>query len=172
MKTALFVFVLAVLAGCTGKALEPAATVTAVPPTPTLKPTRVLLPSEALRREIDEALGESNRGGRKLTDFEYSFEEGSITVVWAADDGFDVRDGIERDLTTVLRLVDGSILPARRYFTSATFAVTDVYGRDREAPVMTAAHTSKELDKVKWENFDHRNIFAIAEAWWVDDVVD
>lgn len=112
--------------------------VTATPRATTVRP---LSPEAALRAAVDDALGESNRGGRKLADVVWRQEEGSVSVTWAADDGFSsglILDGIERDTAAVLGAVADSRLPYGHVFTSVTFAVT-IDGKDSEAEVVSAA---------------------------------
>lgn len=119
----------------------PAAVETAATPTPRPAVVRPLSPEAALRAAVDDALGESNRGGRKLADVVWRQEEGSVSVTWKADDGFSsglILDGIERDTAAVLGAVADSRLPYGHVFTSVTFAVT-VDGVDTEAEVVSAA---------------------------------
>lgn len=111
--------------------------------TPTPRPTvvRPLSPEAALRAAVDDALGESNRGGRKLADVVWRPEEGSVSVTWKADDSFSsslILAGIERDTAAVLEAVADSRFPYGHVFIGVTFAVV-IDGADTEAEVVTAA---------------------------------
>lgn len=140
------------------------------PPKATRRPTRTPLPvspSDALKAEIDELLGESDRGenGRKLT--RLADDGRTLTVEWAAGDNLTVGMAmavIEREAADILRLVDESDVGDGTVRLVVTFPLKDDYGNVKESQVVSADYSRETLGRINWGGLSPSSVFTIADS--------
>lgn len=123
-----------------------------VPPTAAEQPA-------SLEDAIDEALGESNREGRKLTAVD-RFEDGdedNLGVTWKLDDSFSgglILAGAQRDAARILQTIETSGEPYSTVTLAGTFAMQDEAGSPSESVVVQATYDRATLEAIDWEAFN------------------
>ncbi len=147
------------------------ATVTYTPgPTYTPEPTDT--PEEILEANIRQVLGELNRDGDRIHEFEIKeFEiegdnnEDVIFVVFSLNDNLTenmiLRGGMI-DIKKILEVVDFSNIDYSGVIVEGTFSMVDIYGNESEEEVIFASYEKEDIDKINWSNFITDNIFEIA----------
>lgn len=137
-------------------------------PSPTIPPTATLAPLDALKFQIETALGESNRNVPRLTSFDWTESDKVLMIRWAVNDnlGTDlILIGVQTDVTDMLQIIAQSgLLPDYQFVNFVgTFPLQDAFGNVSEERIVTATYDKATVDKINWENFQYPNIFTIAD---------
>lgn len=141
---------------------QPTATHTAEP-TPTWTPTATetpvptiaLSPFDALRANVEEALGSGNRDVPRITSVRYDEMFGIVHVEWALNLGWDeeaLRRSARMDAAKVLKAVHESGLVFDFMNLTASTQTTDSFGVSEETPVVWYTFEYETLQRINWQD--------------------
>lgn len=148
-----------------------------LPSLPTLESIRDLAAAElALQNALDQALGESNRGlGRKLNLFSPGLPglmEDSIIIGWAIDTAETnalIREGMERDTLTVLRVVAESGLDYDAVLIGAKYLMPiEHLNMIDEVEVLTVNYNRETINAIDWDTITPGEIFELADFFIIN----
>jgi len=123
-----------------------------------------------IEQPFAEALGQSNRGVRKLTSVEYNSDTKQLTVVFALDDNLTkeyIRLGGMNDVKRVMEGAHKTTFNWDELIVQGTFTLADQYGNEAELVVLEAKFDRDEIRKIKWGNFRPERIPEVAKTFAV-----
>lgn len=153
--------------------IEPALATTTLPNItliPILAPslTATLEPKIALQEGIIQALGSGNRNLPRLIKISYSDpERGDITIIWTINNNRSqdsIKTGMQMDMINILKAIDQSKFAYIFVVLSGTFSIQDEHGNIVETQVVNLGFNKSAVDKVNWENFQHSDIYDLADT--------
>lgn len=133
-------------------------------PGPTSTPTNTPEPEVYLRRQIEDALGSSNREVDRLVDFEIVTDV--LVVRWAINDNLSedlIKGGAKLDIVDILESIDDSGIDYSEVQLKGMFPLVDEFGNSTEVPVVEVSYLSDTVDKINWDNFLFENVYEIAD---------
>lgn len=124
-------------------------------------------PQSKLIKAVTKAIGkESNREGEKLSKLSID-PAGNIVVKFKGDDNLTenfIVSGIKMDIADVLKAVKQSGVAFKNLNVIVTFSMVDQYGNAKESDVVDLTYSKATIDKINFENFSYKNVYAIADV--------
>jgi hypothetical protein len=159
---------LAIAAAATTTA-DPTATIsptsTPAPPTNTPKPTATSSPATNLEQAVRGKLAQSNRDLERIQSVELA-EDGVITIWWTINDNLTegmIKTSAKIDAKDLLQAIDESGVNYTSIILQGSFPLVDAFGATEERYVVKATYSKVTVDKIVWSNFNHRNVYVIAD---------
>jgi len=152
--------------------LAPVATEPADDPDELIRGDDEVVPGPAAatpRDRIIQSLGDSNRGVQHVRELSIDSPDASITI--AFDDNLFVAAGIQHEVVNTIKAILQSGQNVQSISLRGTFELVDKFGDSTEGEVVRAKYLRATLDRINWDNFDRRNIYAIADEVWLHPAI-
>lgn len=121
-------------------------------------------PEEELEEQIVNILDSDH-----FVSFEYQPENASISITFKGSENLTHNMTVETmymDMSKILEVIQ----PDSNFNVNVSFNITyplsNVYGESEETLVITATFSNQTIQRIDFENFDFKNIPAIADEWW------
>jgi hypothetical protein len=125
-----------------------------------------------LQGTIGAALGEGNRDATRFSEFANSSSAtGRVYVKFAINDNLSenlIVGGAQLDCTNILKAIAQSNASFGDILIIGTFPMSDAFGNVKETEVVRLGFDAATVQKINWNGFSYKNIYAIADSANVD----
>ena len=125
-----------------------------------------------LKTAIEGELGRSNRDLPRITEFMKAGN--NLLITFTINDNITeglIKTSAKIDVTKILKTVDSSGYDFDELVIFGSMSLVDKFGNTEEENVLKASYSSGTVDRVNWDNFQHYNVYAIADKTWLHPVM-
>ena len=127
----------------------------------------------SLRAEIEQVLGQNNRGLPVLTEFDVGeLDGGALYITWPLDDNTSsslIKQGAKTDTANILKAITQNNINYQYAVLSGTFPIKDEEGIFNEETVINLLYNKASVDQINWDDFQIGNIYITAEEAYLHD---